>query len=250
MSESLDNLKQMLDGCTDAERAALIDYLRERLPKHSLESEWGVGSEIMLSAISRSSDLTKRGLRGIIAEAVFEKSVLAGVMRWERVDFAGDRAYDFLIRSLGENSREVRIQVKLQRTLKGQPMWASQAKRDYPKDAYVVEVQKTRSGFHRVTKKATRPYEFGEFDILAVAMHPSTHDWNRFMFSLGNWLIPLSSDKALVEIFQPVAPVTTGGWTDSLETCLEWLAAGEQKTIFNITPKFHKRRAKKRKRAR
>ena len=38
-----------------------------------------------------------------------------------------------------------------------------------------------------MTGLATRPYRFGEFDILAVSMHPSTNDWNRFMYwALGS----------------------------------------------------------------
>ena len=49
MSESLDNLKRLLDECTDEERAALLDYLKTRLPQHSLENEWGVGAEVILS---------------------------------------------------------------------------------------------------------------------------------------------------------------------------------------------------------
>src|SRR2546428_229094 len=120
MNESLDNLKRLLDECTDAQRAALLDYLKARLPQHLLEKEWGVGAEVILSAIARSSDLTKRGVRGIIAEAVFEKNVLRSLKEWEVVSFLDDRPYDFLLRSRQAGSREVRIQVKLQRMRKQQ----------------------------------------------------------------------------------------------------------------------------------
>ena len=63
-------------------------------------------------------------------------------------------------------------------------MRSSAANRHYPQDMYVVEVQKTRGGFDPQTNEDTRPYRFGEFDILAVITHPSTHDWNRFLFTL------------------------------------------------------------------
>ncbi len=242
MSESLSNLKRLVDECTTDEQGALLDYLRSRLPQHPLEKEWGVGAEVILSAISRSSDLTKRGVRGIIAEAIFERHILAALKGWEAVRFLDDRPYDFLIRS---GAKEVRIQVKLQRMKKQQPMLASEANRHYPNDMYVVEAQKTRGGIDLQTNEDTRPYRFGEFDILAVNMHPSTRDWNRFLFTLSRWLIPRSPDTALIEIFQPVPGLANDLWTDSLETCLEWLERSENKRILDIDPKLLQRRSKK-----
>jgi len=247
MNESLDNLKRLLDECTDAQRAVLLDYLKARLPQHPLEKEWGVGAEVILSAIARSSDLTKRGVRGIIAEAIFEQNVLPGLRDWEVVSFSDDQPYDFLVRSRQADHREVRIQVKLQRMRKLQPMLASEANRHYPSDMYVVEVQKTRGGIDLKTNEDTRPYRFGEFDILAVNMHPSTRDWNKFLFTLSKWLIPRAENKALIEIFQPVSRAPNAVWTDQLETCVQWMAAGEGKKILDIAPRLLRRRTKRRK---
>jgi hypothetical protein len=244
MSPSIEELKHILGQCTVEEQAALVDYLKTRVPQHDLEKEWGVGAEVILSAISRSSDLTKRGVRGIIAEAVFERNVLAGLQGWEAVRFVEDRPYDFLLRRGGE-VREARIQVKLQRMLKQQPMLASQAKRHYSKDYFVVEVQKTRGGFDPQTNEDTRPYRFGEFDILAVNMHPSTKDWSNFLYTLSDWLIPRHPNTALIEIFQPVPSVPNSEWTASLETCLEWLIKGEKKKILDIAPELLVRRVRK-----
>src|SRR5207248_8593310 len=129
------------------------------------------------------------------------------------------RPYDFLMSSKGEKSNEVRVQVKLQRMRKQQAMLASEANRHSPNDMFVVEVQKTRGGIDLQTGEATRPYRFGEFDILAVNMHPSTKDWNRFLFTLSPWLIPRSPDTALIEIFQPIPCLANDLWTDSLKTC-------------------------------
>jgi len=56
MSESLENLKKLLDQCTDEERAALLDYLNARLPQHPLEREWGVGLR----------DITERDSAGLL----------------------------------------------------------------------------------------------------------------------------------------------------------------------------------------
>jgi hypothetical protein len=245
LSESLESVKRLVDECTAEDRTALLGYLKERLPGHPLEKEWGVDAEVILSAISRSSDLTKRGVRGIIAEAVFEKRVLAELKDWDVVSFVDDRPYDFLIRPKNHESREVRIQVKLQRMRHQQPMLASQANRHYPSDMYVVEVQKTRGGIDLQTNEATRPYRFHEFDILAVNMHPSTRDWNRFLFTVGNWLLPRTVDPNLIEIFQPVPSSANTFWSDRLATCLEWLLAGEQKRILNIDPALLMRRTRK-----
>lgn len=245
MSPSVDELKHILGQCTAEEQAALLDYLKTRVPQHDLENEWGVGAEVILSAISRSSDLTKRGVRGIIAEAVFERNVLAGLHGWEAVRFIEDRPYDFLLRRGGGEVREARIQVKLQRMLKQQPMLAAQAKRHYSKDHFVVEVQKTRGGFDPQTNEDTRPYRFGEFDILAVNMHPSTRDWNKFLYTLSDWLLPRHPNTGLIEIFQPVPSAPSREWTGSLVTCLEWLIKGEKKRIFEIAPELLTRRVRK-----
>lgn len=233
MTESLDRLKRLIDECSNEERAAVLEYVKSRLPQHPLEQEWGVGADIILSAISRSSDLTKRGVRGIIAEAIFERHVLAGLRDWEAEAFIGNPAYDFLIRSKAQKNRQVRIQVKLQRMERQQPMLAP--KRRFPgEDMYVVEVQKTRGGIDLQTNEQTRPYRFGDFDILAVNMHPSTRDWNRFLFTPANWLLPRVGNVALINIFQPVPLVGNDRWADRLEQCLEWLASGDQKRIFEI----------------
>jgi hypothetical protein len=228
VSESLKKIKRLLDQCTPEEQGVLMDYLKARLPQHPLEKEWGVGADVILSAISRSSDLTKRGVRGIIAEAIFERHVVAPLRRWQVIAFTGDQPFDFLLRSKTRLPKEVRIQVKLQRMKTQRPMVASQANRHFPSDHYVVEVQKTRGGMDLQTGENTRPYRFGEFDVLAVNMHPSTRDWNRFLFTLGKWLLPRHADAALIEIFQPVPKGPNGCWTDSLETCLKWLAGRRQ----------------------
>jgi hypothetical protein len=245
VSEFLEAAKQSINKCTNEEVVILHDFLRGRLPQHSLEREWGVGAEIILSAISRSSDLTKRGVRGIIAEAVFERNVLGRLRGWEAMSFVDDRPYDFLIRSESPHAREVRIQVKLQRMRQGQPMLASQANRHYPADMYVVEVQKTRGGIDLQTNEETRPYRFGEFDVLAVNMHPSSREWTRFLYTVSGWLIPRNPNTALIEIFQPVSMLPSEYWTDDLETCLRWLSSGQNKKVFDIDPQFLLRRSRK-----
>ena len=124
-------------------------------------------------------------------------------------------------------------------------MLASEANRHYPKEMYVVEVQKTRGGIDLQTNEDTRPYRFGEFDVLAVNMHPSTRDWHNFLFTLSHWLLPRTPDVNLIEIFRPVLRSPNSVWTDSLKTCLEWLALGQPKRILDIDPELLRRRSKR-----
>ena len=246
MSESLAKLKKLIDKCSAKEKAALLDYLKARLSQHPLEKEWGVGGDVILSAISRSNDLTKRGVRGIIAEAIFERYVVGRLDRWKAVAFTGDQPFDFLLRAKAGGGDDVRIQVKLQRMKAQRPMMASEANRHFPSDQFVVEVQKTRGGIDPQTGENTRPYRFGEFDILAVNMHPSAKNWNVFLFTLSKWLLPRHADAGLIEIFQPVPNRPNEHWTDSLEQCLEWLALDEDKKILDISPELLKRKTRTR----
>ena len=231
MNESLDTIKRLIDGCSDADRKALQFYLRKLAP-HPMERLWGIDADTILSAIGRSSDLTKRGIRGIIAEAVFVSDIIPAVRvgGWFRVEFDGDHPYDAQLRNGGLTAR---IQVKLQRLQKGTPKHYLPSRHERG-TLFVVEVQKTRTG-ERGSKK-TRPYSFGDFDILAVNMHPSSGNWRSFRYTVGSWLIPRPADIGLIEIMQPVAAEPNDVWTDDLSTCLDWYASGAQRTVLPGSP--------------
>jgi hypothetical protein len=262
MKDAAERFGEVLQEFSVDERKLLKAHLQLLLP-HPLELEWGVAGDTILSAIRRSSDLTKRGVRGIIAEAVFESDVLPALEAkgWEPASIPADLSYDVKIRRA---DKSVTIQIKLQRLEKGAP------KLYYPKHysqetLYVVEVQKTRSGQKaseatdgeaggvsksaRSAKVQTRPYHFGDFDILAVNMHPSSGNWNDFRYTVSSWLLPRRDRKSkhLIEIFQPVATSANDVWTDDIETCLEWLEQGVERKV--LTELLHvpkgKRKAKK-----
>jgi len=242
MSESVETVKSFIDQCSAEERRALFEFLRGRIPRHPLEEKWDVDAETILTAIYRSPDLTQRGVRGILAEAVFERDILPGVLDlgWRALPTPeNDRPYDFL---LGKEAIRASMQVKLQRTEQGEPK-RYQPKR-FPQDLYVVELQKTRSGKKRKQggagafpegDESTRPYRFGDFDILAVNMQPSTHKWEDFRYTVGSWLIPRQSNAHLIEIFQPVSLAPNDVWTDKLDVCLEWFRRGERRKVRKLT---------------
>lgn len=244
MNESTEAIKKLVAECSAEEKKAVRQFLSVASP-HPLEQEWGIDADTILSAIRRSSDLTRRGVRGIIAEAVFENSILPQISGsgWEVAAITGDLSYDV---HLTKGTESARIQIKLQRLEKGVP------KLYYPRhydegSLYVVEVQKTRSGEKTTKQKLegtdtvleaadtltvqTRPYRFGDFDILAVNMHPSSGDWKSFRYTVASWLLPRNNDKALIEIFQPVAAEPNEVWTDNLATCLAWLEAKRKETV-------------------
>lgn len=158
----------------------------------------------------------------------FEIEVVEHLEGWHKVTPQGDLPYDFL---LDDGQGVVRVQVKLQRSLAHRPMWAREAYRFLPGDMYVVETQRTRRGSNKKTGSSTRPYRFGEFDLLAVAMYPSTHKWNTFMYTVADWLLPGRTDPSEILKFQPVVTLPNDDWTHDFHTAVGWLRSGLQKKI-------------------
>ena len=234
MSKLTAEVCALIDRSSEDEHRLILKYLRQRVPLHSLERQWGTTAEAILTAIERSSDLTQRGIRGILAEATFEEIVLPPLepVGWKVAPIVGDQAYDFV---LEKGPARVRIQVKLQRRQVGVPKEYAARSRSSLKcpsgKIYVVEVQKTRSGQKNGQK--TRPYRFGDFDILAVNLHPSAGDWKRFVYTVGDWLLPRPKEQELIEIFQPVPDCLDEYWTDNLNLCIDWFLAGSKKRLYS-----------------
>jgi hypothetical protein len=242
MSEKIDEIKRLINDLREHEQHALYTYLRTRVAPHPLETKWGLTADVILGAINRAPDLTQRGIRGVIAEAVFESEVLPLLTAWESQKLEGDLPYDFKLKERGGETA-ITVQVKLQRSERGAPKRGTGS---IPKEFFIVEVQKTRSGVRTVKPASepgavveeveiqTRPYSLGDFDILAVNMHPSTNDWSRFMYTVGNWLILRKANAKLIEIMQPVSEKRSQYWTDNLEECIAWLKTGEKRSISDL----------------
>jgi len=227
-----DEVIRLLERCTPEERVDVFRHLRKEIPIHALETDLNTTAEIILEAISRSNDITQRGIRGIITELEFLTNVLQRLEGWRVVQIIGDAPNDFKI---DDGNDEVGIQVKMQRREKGVALVKD--------NRAIVEVQRTRTG-KNASGEPTRPYRFGEFDILAVSLHPSTNDWTKFMYTVGTWLLPRPKEPNLIKVMQPVSLTGDAQWTDNLLTCIGWFRSGEKKTIEPIQPSA--RRAKKR----
>lgn len=216
-----------LESLDESEHREVFNHLRKKIRLHALEEKWNVPAEVILEAIARSQDITQRGIRGVIAELCFLLYVLDGD-GWEDKSPGGDLPYDFLIH---DPTGPIMVQVKLQRQMKGSPLTARQWRKNLPESWFVVETQKTRTG-KDADGADTRPYRFGEFDILAVSMHPSTNDWRKFMFTVGRWLLPRKNNPELISVFQPVANEQNDDWTTTFATAIEWFREGKIKTIY------------------
>lgn len=220
----------LIERLTQPERETLLRHLRAKLPLHPMEERLKASAETVLDAIGRASPLTIRGIEGIIAEASFAMEVLPALEGWTPLDAPEEAAYDF---RLADTSEPVRLQVKMQRRRNHLPWMASEAMkstRKWPKDFYVVEVQRTRGG-EAGEGVATRPYRFGEFDLLAVSLGAAKGRWRDFIYTVANWLLPDPADKTQILKYQPVSPVTNEDWTTDFNEAVKWFRSGKVKTI-------------------
>lgn len=231
MNDKLRQVKQLLESCTSSQRREILAMLRKEFPIHPIEKDLNIKAEIILEAFAKDqSGLTFRMMRGVIAQTVFKLEIVNKLNGWQDKTPPGDLPYDFLlIDSIGS----VSIQLKLQRSTKSRPTFANEVhkRRKFSQNMYIVETQRTRGGKDKKTNKSTRPYKFGEFDILAVAMQPSTKDWSKFMYTIGRWLIPDEKDPENLSIYQPVSMTPNEDWTDDFKTCITWFRSNESKTI-------------------
>ncbi len=224
MTKELNELKTLIAALSPEQQRDLFQPLLQNHLVHPLEAQWNISADFVLEAIARSQDITKRGVRGIIAELCFNNYIINPISEkgWIPQAIVGDKPYDSHLKN---GDREIKIQVKNQRLKKGLPLTAAeQSARKFNGFGswWIAECQKTRTG-KDAEGALTRPYRFGEFDILAVCLHPSTNDWTKFMFTPGAKLFPRPKEPDLIEIMQPVPPTKQGFWTDSLEECISWI---------------------------
>ncbi len=227
-SERADLLK-LLESLPKEDRRELFDILRRQFPIHPLEQAWNASAEVILAAIQRGSSLTQRGIRGVIAEAVFFSTVVEPHKKlgWREEAIMGDAPFDA---HLSDEHGSFRVQIKMQRSLRGQPMSAKRHEYPHAEHMWIAETQKTRSGTSD-SGESTRPYRFSEFDLLGVCLYPSTGDWAQFIYTVADWLIPQKADSTKIATFQPVPKNENAFWTYSIETAIAWWRSGERKRI-------------------
>ena len=225
MSESnLVDVREMLKKCSTEEQQALFLELSQRHQIHEFERIIGAPAEMILEAVHRAPELTRRMLRGVIADAAFRTFVVPVVQTqgWRDVTPEGNFAYDYLMEdALGQ----VSVQVKLQRSAKGAPVIKSGLKYGFGAEVFTTETQKTRTG--KDGDEQTRPYRYDEFDILAVSMQPSTARWDRYLYIPGRWLLAGKKPDEMATI-QPVAKEPNDYWTDDFATAAAWFRTDDR----------------------
>ncbi len=217
--ETLKAVRKLLAQCTHDERAAIFKELRAAHPIHPYEAVVGAPAEMILEAVYRAPELTRRMLRGVIADAAFRTfvvAVLAG-RGWRDVTPEGNFAYDY---SVADGRGPITVQVKLQRSERGAPVVKDGKRYGFDGEVFMTETQKTRTGTDG-DENQTRPYRYGEFDVLAVSMQPSSGKWDSYMYTLGRWLLP-GKTVGEVATLQPVTKVASEFWTDDFEVAAHW----------------------------
>ena len=246
---SLEAIRNLLAECSAEEKEALFRELRQLHTIHEFERVIGAPAEMILDAVHRAPELTRRMLRGVIADAAFRTYAVASLIQqgWRDVTPPGNFAFDY---RLEDTEGPVSIQVKLQRSERGAPVLRAGAKyNDFGPEIFITETQKTRSGTDGDDNK-TRPYRFGEFDVLAVSMQPSTGKWDQYTYTLGRWLLVGKNPDEMATI-QPVSKEPNEFWTDDFATAALWFRAedhGKRMTLSEIAkPNRALSKAKKKK---
>lgn len=209
-----------LEAASPEDRHVFIERIQSIFPVHELEGEWGVPAKVILEAISRSSDLSQRGVRGLIAEAYFEIDVVPKLKGWTHDDESADEDFDYL---LCQGDTKVKVEVKQQRSEKGSAAIYKST------GMFKVETQKTRTG--KKQGKKTRPYRVGDFDLLAVNMRASCGDWTRFLFVPASALLVKPDAEDEFQTMQPVPPEPDEYWSDDINVALKRLVEGVEGTI-------------------
>lgn len=228
-------IRELLAQCTPEERAALFRELRATHQIHEFEAVIGAPAEMILEAVHRAPELTRRMLRGVIADAAFRTFVVPALapQSWRDVTPEGNFAFDY---KLDDGAGPITVQVKLQRSKLGAPVVNRGERFGFGAEVFMTETQKTRTGNDGDEK--TRPYRYGEFDILAVSMQPSTGKWDRYMYTLGRWLLP-GKKAGVVATMQPVSKVPNEFWTDDFRVAAHWFRlddAGKRMKIVKRAP--------------
>ena len=217
--QRLQQILALIDQCCEDEKDALFRELRQNRVIHEFERVIGAPAEMILEAVHSAPELTRRMLRGVIADAAFRTFAVASLKQhgWQDITPVGNFAYDY---KLDDGVGPITVQVKLQRSERGAPVIKDGLRYGFEGDVFITETQKTRTGTDGEDNQ-TRPYRYGEFDILAVSMQPSTGAWDRYMYTLGRWLLQGKKPDEMATI-QPVAQVPNNFWTDDFKVAAQW----------------------------
>lgn len=241
--ENLIAIRELLSQCSPDERETLFRELRKHHIIHEFERIIGAPAEMILEAVHRAPELTRRMLRGVIADAAFRTFVVSAVASqgWRDATPEGNFSYDYI---LEDAQGKVSVQVKLQRSERGAPVVKDGARFGFESAVFMTETQKTRTGNDGDGDK-TRPYRYGEFDVLAVSMQPSTGTWDRYMYTLGRWLLPGKGEGEMATLQPVLMKPDNDFWTDDFSIVAAWFRKEDGGKRMAIVPTSRKKNTDK-----
>jgi hypothetical protein len=231
-SKNVAAILEQIAQCSPADQQTLFREMRKVHLIHEFEEVMSAPAEMILEAVHRAPELTRRMLRGVIADASFRTFVVPAVGKhgWKDVTPEGNFAYDY---KLDDGHGPINVQVKLQRSERGAPVVRDGQRFGLQGEVFTTETQKTRNGMDGAAK--TRPYRYDEFDILAVSMQPSTRLWDRYMYTLGRWLLADAEYPDQLAKIQPVTMTNSEYWTDDFEVAAAWFRAPDAGKRMQLT---------------
>jgi hypothetical protein len=211
---TVEEIITQIEQCSEEDKRRVFEFLRRGISIHPFETKMNATAEAILETIARAPDITQRGVRGILAEATFVLEVIPKLIGWKDLTESGEFPYDAKVEdAIGT----VTVQVKMQRKEKGVAL--------IKKGFAIAEVQRTRNG--KKDGENTRPYRFGQFDLLAVCMEPSHGRWDSFLYVPERWLNPRKLDPQLIEIMQPVPLKPDEVYTDDFDEAVRRWRSGK-----------------------
>jgi hypothetical protein len=231
-------IRTLLEKCSVEERRILFWELRAAHSIHEFEQVIGAPAETILEAIHRAPELTRRMLRGVIADAAFAQFTVPELAAsgWKDVTPVGNYSFDY---KLEDALGFVTVQIKLQRSERGRPVVKSGARYGFDANVFTVETQKSRTGTDSEDNK-TRPYRYGEFDVLAVSTQPSSGKWDRFLYTVGSWLIQGKQPNEIATM-QPVSMTPGALWTNDFNEVVRWFRERGDATRMTLKPAMRKK---------
>jgi hypothetical protein len=208
--EDFNKLLLILKRCDKNQLEIIAKHLDIKPFSHPLEKLINVKAEILLDSLLRSSYITLNGIRGIIAESTFNSLIVKDSKRWKDIPAGAQNPYDFI---LEDNAGQVRIQIKLQRKVENLPWIRTDG-------CAVVETYRTRSGKTK-DGESSRPYRYGEFDLLGVCMEPSHGTWESFLYIPQKYLKSDKDNIKFLHKLQSVPLIPKDNWTTSLDEAVE-----------------------------
>jgi len=111
--EEVDQAKKLLDAFGEESRNEVYRWLATTGVLHPFEQKLNVNALVILEALARAPDLTIRGIRGVIAEAVFVLQVVPNFSGWREIVAHASPGCDALLED--KRGDPVSVQVKMQR---------------------------------------------------------------------------------------------------------------------------------------